>query len=161
MGFSHSLNVLRGRLHEHGKRGDGPSHKLARLLSGSGKEGPRSPHWPTIEKRWKESHPVCAACDSGKGIQVHHKVPFKHDPSLELQDGTGVPPATGKAGDPPNLISLCEGVDEQHHHHLLVGHGDNFQYANLKVAEDAAELKAYPDRGPVIFARAKAGRVKS
>lgn len=162
------LDVLRGRIDRHGKQGDGLTHKFARLVSGN-KEGPRSPHWPTIEKRWKANHPACEVCGSTVGIQVHHKVPFKHDPSLELQDGTGIAPATGGAGAKPNLVSLCEGADGKHHHHLLIGHGQNFQDDNLNVEKDIADAAAvYRAGGPgfeaaiqAIYDRAKANRVKS
>ncbi len=157
--MGHTLNVLQGRLREHAKRGNGITHKIAQALTG---EGPRSPHWRTIETRWKKSHPHCAAGANCVGkIQVHHIVPFKHDPSLELQDGTGILPATGKAGDKPNLISLCEGSSDEVHHHLHVGHGGNFQYGNLNVEKDAANLMAHPDMEAAIYSHAMMNRVKS
>jgi len=99
----------------------------------------RSPHWPAVERAFRESHPTCLACaveanDEKKperSVQVHHCHPFHYvvalgRPDLEL--------------DPRNLVALCE--DEKgrpaEDHHLLIGHLGNFKEGNLNVAADAS-----------------------
>ncbi len=95
----------------------------------------RSSHWPTIERHFLASNPLCVACSQAqhdarvlqnpklptRGLQVHHAVmPFHFcillgRPDLEL--------------DTRNLIVLCEdesGVITQDHH-ITVGHLLNFQ----------------------------------
>lgn len=152
----HLVHVIHGRIREHAKVAGGVSGAIARAVTGEAK---RSPHWPTIEHRWRQNHPGCAACGNMVGVQIHHRVPFHDNPDLELCDGTGLPPATGKKGHPPNLITLCEsGVGDAHHHHLLIGHGGSFKQFNPNVAADAAELLAHPDRAQTIEARALANR---
>jgi hypothetical protein len=145
-----------GRLHEHGKRGDGITHKFARLVTGD-KAGPRSPHWPTIEHRWRKGHPACAACGSLVGVQVHHLAPFHLNKDLELWDCSGIPPGTGPVGGTPNFISLCEeGVGDKEHHHYVIGHSKNWKGWNPNALTDAADMFAHPQNGPAIIARALA-----
>lgn len=102
----------------------------------------RSPHWPKVEKAHLAAHPSCAACGSTTRLQVHHEVPFHRRPELEL--------------DPKNLITLCMSKNECH---ILIGHGDSFEYFNPNVAADAAEIADHPERRPMIVARAKAKRL--
>jgi hypothetical protein len=68
--------------------------------------------------------------DAGAPVQVHHIFPFHYcielgRPDLELDDR--------------NLITLCEKEEGKpgEDHHLLVGHLNLFQAANLKVVVDA------------------------
>jgi hypothetical protein len=89
----------------------------------------RSPHWPTVERHFIESHPACAACGVTKGVQAHHVAPFHFcilvgRPDLEL--------------DPRNLVSLSESEKclTEVNYHLLLGHADNFQSSNLLVVSD-------------------------
>jgi 5-methylcytosine-specific restriction protein A len=94
----------------------------------------RSPHWPAVEREFREANPRCAACAPGASeaaVQVHHVNPFHYvkalgRPDLEL--------------DPRNLISLCETEHDRPapDHHLLLGHLGNFKEGNLRVAADAA-----------------------
>ena len=85
---------------------------------------PRSGKWPTLEKKWLELHPNCAACGGDTQVSVHHKKPFHLHPDLEL--------------DPTNLISLCE----RHCCHLMVGHSGDWHAYNPHVADDAKFLAA-------------------
>lgn len=87
---------------------------------------PRSPKWPALRDRYFKSNPECAACGSGEDCQIHHVKSFLYFPESEL--------------DPGNLITLCR------HHHLLIGHGDNFKAWNPGVRDDAAEVRRVVDR---------------
>lgn len=142
---------IKGAVHEAAKRGS----KIAQAIGG---EPPRSPHWPTIEKRWKKAHPQCAACGSTSSVQVHHVRSFATHPELELQDGTGIAPATGGKGAEPNFISLCEASGD---HHLALGHGGSFAKGgyNPQVVEHAFQLLHNPSQQANIFASARAARV--
>lgn len=102
----------------------------------------RSPLWKKVEKAFKKSHPTCAACNSKKNIQVHHKRPFHLFPTLEL--------------DPNNLISLCMDKNECH---LLIGHGDNFKAWNPDVEADAGSMLAHPENKDLLVEAAKVKRV--
>lgn len=93
----------------------------------------RSPHWPTVEKEFKDRNPDCIYCGAGSGqkfgIQAHHINPFHQvvgvgRPDLEL--------------DPRNLTSLCETEENKPapDHHITCGHLGSFQRNNDKVLED-------------------------
>lgn len=151
MSLLHALNVLHAKVRESAKRGS----KIAQALTG---EAPRSPHWPTIEHRWKKDHPDCEGCGSSENIQVHHVESFATHPELELQDCSGIPPGTGPVGGVPNFISLCMSEKECH---LRIGHGGSFAHGgyNPNVRADAAEAFKYPSHRPLVEARSKAARV--
>lgn len=83
----------------------------------------RSPHWPTVERKYKAKHPVCEICGYDKHIQVHHKKPFHLHPELEL--------------DPDNLISLCEPPGRSFKCHLIFGHVGNWRLFNPRIETDA------------------------
>jgi len=85
----------------------------------------RSPHWPTVEKHFREVHPTCAACGGTERLNVHHIIPFHVNAALEL--------------DPNNLITLCMGKLECH---LKIGHMDDFKRSNPNVKEDCAKILA-------------------
>jgi hypothetical protein len=89
----------------------------------------RSPHWPTVEKHFREAHPTCAACGGTERLNVHHIIPFHVNAALEL--------------DPNNLITLCMGKLECHLH---IGHGGSFSAWNEGVREMAAEVLADPNK---------------
>ena len=92
---------------------------------------PRSPHWPAVRHAYAVKHPNCAACGGAKMIQVHHIVPFAHDPLREL--------------DTTNFITLCEDPDRLCH--LRVGHCFSWSHFNPHVEEDAAlSLKRIQER---------------
>lgn len=84
----------------------------------------RSPMWQSVRKTHISLFPNCAVCGK-KGTnlspnEVHHKIPFNIDKSLEL--------------DPENLITLCR------NHHLLIGHLMSFRSYNIEVETDAEML---------------------
>ena len=81
----------------------------------------RSGKWPGVRRAFKKAHPVCAACGSKRGIQVHHVKPFALHPELELE--------------PDNLISLCPRC------HLLWGHLGFFRAFNPTVRQDARIMR--------------------
>ncbi len=93
----------------------------------------RSPDWPKAEEAHRQKEPTCVCCkpgmDSGAPVQVHHIFPFHYcialgRPDLELDDR--------------NLITLCDKEEGKpsEDHHLLVGHLNLFQSANLKIVLD-------------------------
>ena len=77
----------------------------------------RSPHWATVERKFKQNSPDCAVCGTIKKVEVHHKKPFHLHPELEL--------------DPSNLISLCRP------HHQWWGHLGDWKSFNPEVMIDA------------------------
>jgi hypothetical protein len=94
----------------------------------------RSSHWPAVEKAFRKVHPQCVACivKSVTRIQIHHRFPFNYcialgRPDLEL--------------DPRNLITLCEWKSPSPNHHLLLGHLDSFQSADLGIADSAIAFR--------------------
>jgi hypothetical protein len=157
MGLRHLAHLAQSKLREHAKRGSA----IARVLTG---EPARSPHWRTIEKRWLHgfpggppAHDVCACCGCRLHLQVHHIKPFHLWPSLELQDGTGVAPATGGAGATPNFITLCMGPFECH---LEIGHAGSFRSeGNPRVVEDAALVRNNPALRADVVAKARLARL--
>jgi hypothetical protein len=89
----------------------------------------RSPHWRVIAALHLKRQPFCVACGPYSRHftkkQVHHIFPFHYvirlgRPDLELDDR--------------NLITLCESGPN---HHLLLGHLDDFESANLFVIRHA------------------------
>jgi hypothetical protein len=94
----------------------------------------RSPKWPAVERAHLEKQPRCAACDSTKQLNVHHKLPFHLHPELEL--------------DPNNLITLC--MDNECH--IEIGHGGNFKAYNPEVTVQAEQVLIYPNRRDEIIA---------
>jgi hypothetical protein len=114
------------------------------LMRESAKAAQRSPHWRSVERKFREAHPRCAACGGKAHLQVHHCEPFHSHPELELE--------------PSNLIGLCMG---RHECHIRIGHGGSFEWYSPTVRADAAEALAHPDRREEIEGRAKAHRVRN
>lgn len=104
----------------------------------------RSPLWRSTRKKHLELHPACAACGSTKKLQVHHKMPFHIDPTLELAEH--------------NLITLCMGPNECH---LNIGHGDDYKCYNPNVEKDAAACLATPSGRKAIVENARRTRLGS
>jgi len=102
----------------------------------------RSSKWPAARDEFLKVNTKCAACGGTLHLQVHHKMPFHTNPSMEL--------------DPANFIVLCMGPNECHVH---VGHGDSFHYYNPNVDPDSLEFKIHPERKQAIFDRAEAARI--
>ena len=83
----------------------------------------RSPQWPALEKKHLAEQPNCQWCWGTVKLQVHHKMPFHLDQSLEL--------------DPTNLITLCE--LKECHCHLEKGHDGNFKNYNPSIEQECRE----------------------
>lgn len=101
-------------------------HKIRTIVSRSRerrKEKLRSPEWKKVRDDFLEKNPKCAACGGDKKLQVHHKIPFHINPTLELVD--------------ENLMTLCMDTNECH---LEIGHGDSWKCYNPKVEEDAGRF---------------------
>ncbi len=103
----------------------------------------RSPHWPTVEHKFRKTHPVCEACGGSVNLNVHHKKPFHLHPELEL--------------DPNNLITLC--MDGDKDCHIKLGHGGNFKAYNPNVEEDVAKVKANFQLLEEVATKAKTARL--
>ena len=92
----------------------------------------RSPQWKALSKKMLKGE-VCEACGSGSHLQLHHRVPFHVDSSLEL--------------NPANLIVLC--MSSGYECHLRVGHGKSWRTYNPNVEWDIQRLKS-SDRNVVL-----------
>ena len=102
----------------------------------------RSGEWPTVRKHFLEAHPHCIACGGTKRLQVHHEIPFKTDPTLEL--------------DPSNLVVLCmDSLDC----HVRLGHSGSYRYYNPNIIQDAAIVLADPEKFETIVELAEAHRI--
>ena len=75
-------------------------------------EKPRSPKWPSLQRKHLKLYPKCEACETTLGLNVHHVKPFHLYPDLEL--------------DPKNLITLCRD------HHFSIGHDPDGPWAPAK-----------------------------
>ena len=86
----------------------------------------RSSKWPAVRAAHLKRQPACVACGGTKELNVHHRVPFHVDPSLEL------------ASD--NLITLCERSPQSCHYHF--GHLSlSWKACNPHVVEDAETFR--------------------
>ncbi len=88
----------------------------------------RSPSWPRIRNNYLRNHPVCEACGQKDNLNVHHIIPFRIDPSKEL--------------DESNLITLCTDGPGHMNCHLVLGHAGNYKGHNERVREDAERIQA-------------------
>lgn len=77
----------------------------------------RHPHWGKVRDLVLEGA-TCAACGSGKALEVHHIEPFHVRPDLELE--------------PANLLPLCEKC------HFIFGHLGCWRCHNPHVLLDTA-----------------------
>lgn len=85
----------------------------------------QSPQWEALAKKIVKGE-VCEACGSDSHLQVHHRIPFHVDSSLEL--------------NPSNLIVLCMSTGFECH--LRVGHGKSWKTYNPNVDWDIQRLKS-------------------
>ena len=107
---------------------------LAEVDAGS-LSAPRSSQWPTVRNAYLRDQPECAACGrTGKGLQVHHVLPF-HSAGNGDEDGDGIVNEL----DPDNLISLCTG--DTCNCHEWIGHGGSWKTYNPNVREDAKRFR--------------------
>jgi hypothetical protein len=89
----------------------------------------RSPRWKAVARAHLAIQPFCVACGPySRQVtkkNVHHIFPFHYCVHLGRQD---------LELDHRNLITLCESGSN---HHLLLGHLDDFESANLSVVRHA------------------------
>ena len=83
---------------------------------------PRSGKWPRVRREHLASNPACIACGRTADVEVHHVLPFRDRPELELEAS--------------NLVTLCADPC-----HLVHGHLLNWSLSNPHVREDAASYK--------------------
>jgi len=81
----------------------------------------RSSKWPGVRANYLKDHPICEICGGVKSLQVHHKMPFHLNKTLEL--------------DKTNLITLCEAAGTNCH--ITFGHAGNFKGYNPTIGTDA------------------------
>lgn len=94
------------------------SFRYAKSFLRERKKSKRSAQWDEVRDEFIKKHPSCAACGSTEKLQVHHIIPFRIRPDLELVES--------------NLISLCMSNNECH---LMIGHGGSFHCYNPSVEE--------------------------
>jgi len=86
---------------------------------------PRSGGWSTVRKHHLEKEGWCRICGGIDELQVHHKIPFHFNPTLELNEG--------------NLITLCEKLGKDCH--LKYGHLGSWKQYNPEISEIAVSPK--------------------
>jgi len=83
----------------------------------------RAGAWPRVRREHLEREPGCIACGRQRSPEVHHVVPLRERPDLELA--------------PTNLVTLCADPC-----HLVFGHLLDWRRSNPHVREDAARYRA-------------------
>lgn len=96
------------------------AHYAGSVIREKSKSKNRSPRWDEVRDDFLARVGRCAACGSKKKLQVHHILPFRLHPELELEES--------------NLIVLCMDENECH---LKIGHGGSFRSYNPGVEVDA------------------------
>lgn len=91
----------------------------------------RSTSWMKVRKEHLKKFNECACCGSKKSLEVHHKVPFHINKSLELERS--------------NLITLCKRC------HLFIGHLGHFKSYNIFVKDDANVFRYKIDNRPLVM----------
>jgi hypothetical protein len=89
-------------------------------------EAPRSDKWQTVRKYHLQKENWCRICGGTDDLQVHHKMPFISNPSLELVES--------------NLVTLCEKSGAECH--LKYGHLGNWKQYNPNITEIAISPRA-------------------
>jgi len=84
----------------------------------------RAPGWSKARKNYLKLHPKCELCGGTKGLEVHHVIPFKESPDLEL--------------DPNNFQTLCR----PKRCHIFFGHLGSWRKFNPTVKEDVIAWRA-------------------
>lgn len=83
----------------------------------------RSGAWPRVRREHLSREPECIACGRSGSLEVHHVVPVRGRPDLEL--------------DPENLVTLCADPC-----HIVFGHLLDWRRSNPHVREDSAAYRA-------------------
>lgn len=103
-----------------------PEDQVIESVDSVTSESDRSSGWQSVRNEFVRKHPRCEACGSRWELNVHHVVPFKDRPDLELE--------------PSNLVTLCR------KHHFRIGHDPDGPWkpekpswllSNPRVREDA------------------------
>ena len=76
----------------------------------------RSPLWRALQKKIVAAHPFCSVCGDKSSLQVHHRMPFHLNKSLELLES--------------NLVVLCQ------RDHFTIGHLFDWRGFNSDVDKD-------------------------
>lgn len=92
----------------------------------------RSSGWSKVRREHLKKNPYCIVCGTKKMPSVHHLVPFKEVPELELE--------------PSNLATLCR----KFKHHFTFGHLMNWRTYNNKVREIAFEFRELKEKAKKI-----------
>jgi hypothetical protein len=92
-------------------------------LDENGKPKKRSSKWKKVRNDYLMRNPKCEVCGLTTKTEIHHKVGFAIDPSLELEES--------------NLITLCENKKYGINCHLLIGHLGSYKKINPSVESDA------------------------
>lgn len=82
----------------------------------------RSPNWRAVREAHLKTQPNCQACGRDRDLDVHHIVPVKDNPDLELE--------------PSNLITLCGSPC-----HLVHGHFMSWFRCNPYVVKDCTRYR--------------------
>ncbi len=80
--------------------------------------------WLDVSRKYRRENPRCAICGTTANIEIHHILPFKEHPELELE--------------PSNLISLC---GKWNNCHLIHGHLGNYNNYNRNLLQTIQSLK--------------------
>ncbi len=81
---------------------------------------PRSPKWKTVRNNFVKENSCCAICGKTENLNVHHKIPFSYNPSLELDEN--------------NLVVLCE--NDNLNCHFVFGHLMDWRNYNPDIDKD-------------------------
>lgn len=81
---------------------------------------PRSTRWKTVRNNFVKENNCCAICGKTENLNVHHKIPFHEDPSLELDEN--------------NLVVLCE--NDNLNCHFVFGHLMDWRNYNPDIDKD-------------------------
>ena len=98
----------------------------------------RDDSWPIVRNRFVERYPYCECCGTEEDINVHHIMPVKWFPELELI--------------PYNLITLCRG------HHFTYGHLRNWKKWNPMVWESTILYKEGYEEFEYIYEYVSSGK---
>jgi 5-methylcytosine-specific restriction endonuclease McrA len=80
--------------------------------------------WLDLQRKHRRNNPNCAICGTNQNIEIHHILPFKENPELELDEN--------------NLISLC---GKYNNCHLIHGHLGNYNNYNRNLLQLIENLK--------------------
>ena len=83
----------------------------------------RSNGWGKTRREHLKKNPTCIVCGTKKAPSVHHAIPFKEVPELELE--------------PSNLVTLCR----KFKHHFTFGHLMSWRRYNPIIRKSSEEFQ--------------------